>query len=215
MPPVFGPSSPSNARLKSCAGGSGMSVRAVAQREDRDLPALEQFLDDERLAERFRQRAAPLELVLRAADEDALAGREAVGLDHARRLRDRHRLGRRDSGRAHHVLREALRAFDRAAAALGPKRRRRSVRSASATPATSGASGPTREVDRERRARARAGPRRPPRAPDDSAEAAIPGLPGRACSSVRPSSARASTRARARARPTRRGAPSRRESKGV
>ena len=93
MPPVFGPSSPSNARLKSCAGGSGSDVRAVAEREDRDLPALEQLLDDERLAEGRRGRQRRVELLLRAADEDALARGEPVRLDHARRPRDRQRLG--------------------------------------------------------------------------------------------------------------------------
>ena len=51
IPPVFGPRSPSSARLKSCADRERVRRDAVAEREDRDLGALEQLLDDERAGE--------------------------------------------------------------------------------------------------------------------------------------------------------------------
>ena len=58
MPPVFGPSSPSNARLKSRADGSGIARDAVAERKHRHLRSFEELLDDERLLEsRGRPRA--------------------------------------------------------------------------------------------------------------------------------------------------------------
>ena len=58
-----------------------------------------------------------VELVLRRADEHALARRQAVGLDDAGHAGDRHRLRERDAGGAHDVLREPLRPLD-------PRRRR-------------------------------------------------------------------------------------------
>ena len=45
MPPVFGPVSPSPIRLKSCAGRHRDGALAVAQREQRQLLALEELLD--------------------------------------------------------------------------------------------------------------------------------------------------------------------------
>ena len=47
--------SPSSSRLKSCAGASGNGSLAVAEREERDLLALEQLLDDDLAAERLRR----------------------------------------------------------------------------------------------------------------------------------------------------------------
>ena len=162
-------------------------VHAVAEREHRDLGAFEQLLDHQRLAERGRGRQRCVELLLRAADEDAFPGREPVGLDHARRPRDRQRLRRRNAGRAHDVLGEALRAFDR---------RRRAARAEGRHAVPAQRVGDARDerrlrADRRRgrrraRARARAAPRRPRRAPGGSrAWRAIPGLPGAQCSSVR------------------------------
>ena len=47
MPPVFGPSSPSSARLWSWAVGKSLRGLAVAQRVQGNLRAFEQFLDDD------------------------------------------------------------------------------------------------------------------------------------------------------------------------
>ena len=98
----------------------------------------------------------------------------------------------------------------RAAAALGPKTAMPRWRSSSARPATSGASGPTTtrsiaELAGERR-RARRGSSA--RTGWQCARAAMPGLPGAACSSSSGRCGREPRRARARALPTRRRAPS-------
>ena len=86
MPPVLGPVSPSPMRLKSRAGASGSARSPVAQREHRQLVALEELLDqhgvvaEAPLLEHRHERRVRLRLVL--GDHDALAGREPVGLDH-------------------------------------------------------------------------------------------------------------------------------------
>ena len=111
---MLGPVSPSSARLKSCTTGRASASRPVAEREDGDLLAFEQLLDHDRLAERRSRLQGVVELGLVVADEDALSGREAVGLDHAGWSCDRQRLRSRNACRAHDVLGERLRAFDRA-----------------------------------------------------------------------------------------------------
>ena len=84
MPPVFG-ALVAVADPLVVAGGAERDDRvAVAQREDRDLLALEQLLDDERPAERLGRAQPGVELGLRAADPDALARGEPVRLDDAR-----------------------------------------------------------------------------------------------------------------------------------
>ena len=55
----------------------------VAEREHRQLLALEQLLDDDAAPLERAAREAGVELRLRPADEHALAGGEPVGLDHA------------------------------------------------------------------------------------------------------------------------------------
>ena len=81
MPPVLGPRPPSKIRLKSCAGCSALAVTTVADREERDLGAVEELLDHHPLAgRRVRQR-----LVARGGDDDALAGGERVILHDVRR----------------------------------------------------------------------------------------------------------------------------------
>ena len=87
IPPVFGPRSPSKARLKSWATGSATRRDAVAQREDRDLGPFEQLLDDERPGEAVELREPGRDVGLRRADDDTLSGRKAVRLQHARRDR--------------------------------------------------------------------------------------------------------------------------------
>ena len=51
MPPVFGPASPSSSALEVLRAGQRERADAVAEGEDRDLLALQQLLDDERVAE--------------------------------------------------------------------------------------------------------------------------------------------------------------------
>ena len=90
MPPVFGPRSPSKARLWSCAVPSGMRGRAVAEGEEARLLADEAFLDDELGAgrpERASEHGVDRRLGFGDArrDDDALAGGEAVRLDDDRR----------------------------------------------------------------------------------------------------------------------------------
>ena len=92
--------------------GQREHVASVDDREHGQLLALEQFLDHELVAERRDRAQRRVELLLGVADEHALAGREPIGLDHARHPRHRHRLGDRHPSGAHHVLGEALRALD-------------------------------------------------------------------------------------------------------
>ena len=117
-------------RLKSCAAASGRAASAVAEREQRDLVADEQLLDDDRGA---RIAVGPADEAgldgghgrgAVRADGDALAGREPVGLDHARPaevvdcaacgldVRARHGTRRRHARSLHQLLREGLRALD-------------------------------------------------------------------------------------------------------
>ncbi len=133
---------------------------AVAQGEQRDLLADEPLLDHQRasgIAERAVEHRASglLGLLGRAADDDALAGGEPVGLDHRaaghagerrahlRRPSCRRRAAR--SGTPAASITSLAKAFDpssRAASRPGPNTARPTWRSASASPATSGASGP-------------------------------------------------------------------------
>src|SRR6185436_15284292 len=84
----------------------------VAQCEDGDLLAFEELLDHDRVAEGGGRDKGAVELRLIAADEHAFARREAVGLDHAGRSRNRERVGRGHARVTHDVLGERLRAFD-------------------------------------------------------------------------------------------------------
>jgi hypothetical protein len=90
----------------------GHRPRTVAEGEHGHLLAFEQLLDHEGAAEADRGPQAGVHVVRRPTDEHALAGGEAVGLDHARRPGHRERLRRRDARRRHHVLCEPLRPLD-------------------------------------------------------------------------------------------------------
>ena len=86
MPPVFGPVSPSPARLWSCAVPKGTSGGAVAEHEEARLFAGQAFLDHHlgiRLGKAGVDRRQ--RLVHRRRDGHPLAGGKAVGLDHDRR----------------------------------------------------------------------------------------------------------------------------------
>ena len=145
MPPVFGPSSPSNARLWSCAIAIDAASRAVAEHEQRDLGPGEALFDHARaagVAERVAREVRAHRIARfadRLGDDHALAGREPVGLDdvepgqRARGTRTRRpRRPRRTSrsGRSGHRPRRStsfIQAFEpssRAAAARGPNARR-------------------------------------------------------------------------------------------
>src|SRR5207244_9578194 len=88
-----------------------LGLAPVANREDRHLFALEQFLAHERVTATPCRLQAGVELCLRSADEHALSGREPVDLDDTRRPRDREPFRRRHAGRSHDVLGEARRAL--------------------------------------------------------------------------------------------------------
>ena len=89
MPPVFGPAVAVADALEVLRGRERPRRLAVAEREQRDLVADEQLLDDDR-ATRLAERPADEAGLDRGerrravrADGDALAGREPVGLDDA------------------------------------------------------------------------------------------------------------------------------------
>ena len=85
----------------------------VTQREQRDLRAFEQLLDEHVAAEATgRKRRAGIHVLVRAADEDALPGGEAVGLQDAGCARERQASPRSRPLPRQHVLRERLRALD-------------------------------------------------------------------------------------------------------
>src|SRR6266542_5433729 len=94
-----------------CRGECDRAV-AVGQREQRDLLPFQELLDHDLVPERSGGPQARVELVLRPADEDALARGEAVGLDDARGPRDREPPRGRDARGLEHLLGEALRALE-------------------------------------------------------------------------------------------------------
>ena len=117
MPPVFGPVSPSPARLKSCAAPSGTACApSQSANSETSSPSSSSSITNSPPNAATARNAASTSSA-RPADEHALAGCEAVRLDDAGGARDRERLGGRHAGRAHHVLRERLRSLD-------PRRRR-------------------------------------------------------------------------------------------
>ena len=165
MPPVFGPRSPSHRRLWSRAAGSATARVAVADGDDAGLGTREPLLDHQR---RLARRAAGQErrderqgLLERVGDDDALARREAVGLEHGERARPRPAPGRTPRPRPRRRRRRPApgpcgprpprRPRGRTPwtspsgprPAAGPKTAIPAASSASATPAPSGASGPT------------------------------------------------------------------------
>ena len=154
MPPVFGPSSPSPARLKSWAGWSGTTVVAVGDREQRHLGAVEELLDDDAAAG-LRVRAAPASrssvttTPLPAARPSSLT---TYGAPNASSAAATSSGGRADVARAAvgtpaAAMTSFANALEPSSCAAAPRRaearRCPRARTASATPATSGASGPT------------------------------------------------------------------------
>ena len=88
MPPVLGPASPSPIRLKSWAGTRGTARRPVAEDEQRALLARQPLLDHDVAPGVAEGGARELGvdvgagLVERLGHQHALAGGQAVGLDH-------------------------------------------------------------------------------------------------------------------------------------
>jgi hypothetical protein len=138
----------------------------------------------EGLAERLCRTKSLVELGLRVADPDALACGEAVGLHDARRAGDGERPRGRHAGRRHDVLREGLGALDLRRLAPGAEDRDASM------PQLVGEACHERrlrtdddEVDAQLRGRGTSDPGSSARTGWQLASAAIPGLPGAACSS--------------------------------
>ena len=123
--------------------GKRERVRAVAEREERDLLAFEQLLDDDVSPESPRSgQAPPASSASVSADEDALSRRQPVGLDDAGCPRLVELASGRHSGGLQDLLGEGLRALDARCRGARSEDRRPAARSASASPSTSGASGP-------------------------------------------------------------------------
>src|SRR5581483_6833158 len=104
------------------SGRERQRAAAVGEREDGQLLAVEQLLDDHRPTERAGRGERGVDLFLRRADEDALARRETVGLDDARGLwvGEARRGGHTRS--CEDLLREALRSLDPRSGGAGPER---------------------------------------------------------------------------------------------
>ena len=144
MPPVFGPWSPSSARLKSCAVGSA----------DAETPSQSANTDTSGPSSSSSITSGPaspssscepgLDLRLRRADDDTLAGGQPVGLEHARSRRPPG--ASPPSGRLQQPSRP-WRTSSIPRSPLPPARDRtpgcRPIASTSASPATRGTSGPT------------------------------------------------------------------------
>ncbi len=125
MPPVFGPRSPSCARLKSCAGSSGTAV-LPSHSANSDTSGPSRYSS---ITTRWQDAACLQRRRAVVGDDDPLAGRERVVLDHVRRPEGVKRLlrlsrgsghpglGGRHPGRRHDVLGERLGPLD-------PRRRR-------------------------------------------------------------------------------------------
>ncbi len=82
MPPVLGPASSSPTRLKSCAGSSGTTVRAVDETEQRHLGSVEERLQQHRVAVVEQCGGVRAGGVTVGGDHHTLAGRQTVVLDH-------------------------------------------------------------------------------------------------------------------------------------
>ena len=157
-----GPRSPSNARLKSCAGGSA-SAATPSQSAKTDTSGPSSSSSTTSGPPRPSSSAsAGRDLVLRRADDDALSGRKAVRLEHARRDRLGEPRGRRHVRGGHDVLREALRPLDRGG-------RRATARTPGSRPSAARPPDPPRAAPRARRRRDRperaSEPEQPPRHP--------------------------------------------------
>ena len=184
MPPVFGPSSPSPQSLGVAGGGQrDRFPPSVSAKTETSSPSSSSSTTTAP-PNAWARRQRVVGLGLRAADEHALAGREAVRLDHAGRER-RVELGRGGNPRgAENVLGERLRPLDprglRARAEARTSRSGAGHRRRPRRAAPRGRSRPARSRARcteERSVSASSG-----RTGWHVAIPAIPGFPGAACS---------------------------------
>jgi hypothetical protein len=186
MPPVFGPSSPSKARLKSCAAGSGTAFTpSQSAKTDTSVPSSSSSTTNISPSAATAGNAASSSSCVRqmktpfpAASPSALTTQGARATDIASAV------GTRAAPRTSFA--NAFEPSMRAASALGPNTEIPLWRSTSATPATRGASGPTttRSTSSARdrlsspsASSARIGWQSPSRP--------IPGFPGAQCSCAR------------------------------
>ena len=187
MPPVFGPVSPSPARLKSCAAPSGTACApSDSANSDTSSPSSSSSITNSPPNAATARNAASTSSALRQTNTPLPAARPSALTTQGARATD----SVSAVGTPAACSTSFAKVFDPsicAAAALGPKTAIPFRRSTSAIPATSGPSGPitTRSalsvnarLRRPSASSARTGWQRP--------IAAIPGLPGAAWSSVRP-----------------------------
>ena len=190
MPPVFGPRSPSCARLKSWAGSNGTALAPSASaNSDTSGPSRNSSTSTLPAARAWASAAArspvtttplppasPSAFTTYGGPNSASACATSASVPQVRA---------RAVGMPAAVMTSLANDFEpsiMAARRLGPKQLRPAPRSASASPATSGASGPTMtSCGASVRARSVTAPTSARSAGWSSASAAMPGLPGAAC----------------------------------
>ena len=142
MPPVFGPSSPSKARLKSCAETSGSAWRpSQIAKSETSGPSRSSSTTTSPPAPCSSRIASSTSTCVRQTKTPLPAARPSAFTTHGGRA-----IGSRAAaGTPAAAMTSFANAFEpsiRAAAALGPKTRKPNRRRASARPSTSGSSGP-------------------------------------------------------------------------
>ena len=183
MPPVFGPSPPSKARLKSLAGGSGTASRPSHNaKSDTSAPSRSSSTSSSPCPARLRSPSSSSASVRHTITPLPAASPSALTTHGARATSSCRAVG--TPAAAITSLANSLEPSIRAAAAPGPNTEMPARRNSSPTPATSGASGPTTTSPTSSE------PARPSSPSASSActgwqcpSRAIPGLPGAACNS--------------------------------
>ena len=185
MPPVFGPASPSKARLKSRAGGrpSAVTPSQIANTDNSSPSSSSSTTKSSPMPDTARSAASSSSCVRQMKTPLPAASPSALTTHGSRATASPSGVGTPAA-----CMTSFAKRFEpsiRAAAALGPNTATPPSRSASATPDTSGTSGPitTRSI-----ASARASASKPSASCACTGwhgpSPAIPGLPGAACSSV-------------------------------
>ena len=185
MPPVFGPSSPSKARLKSCADTSGSALRpSQIAKSEISGPSRSSSTTTSAPAARSA-RSASSTLGLGPAHVDPFSRREPVRLHDTRRSGDREPRRGRHAGGGHDLLREGLRALDPSSRCARPEDEEAESAKRVGETEHQRQLGPDHDEIHLERAREAEQPLRVVRANRVAlGELAIPGFPGAACSSV-------------------------------
>ncbi len=193
MPPVFGPSSPSSARLKSCAGCSGTTVSpsVIAKREtsgpsrNSSMTTRSQALACSRALSRSAVTTTPLPAARPSSFTTYGAPKASSASSTSSGFVQTYERAVGTPAPAMTSLAKALEPSSSAASLEGPNTGMPASRTASATPATRGASGPTTTSSAPSSV-ASAATALPSRASTwcSSATSAIPALPGAQCSAV-------------------------------